>query len=138
MLLDLTITGPGMFSLKDLFELSIELDVKIETKIMFAFHPDIVFSPFAWPRHILDKHINSLLLYMEPRATHKQQTLISTLKEMKSRPTFQEQWPDTWHQAFKNGNNYQMKLNEIRNEKTTMLSIYSLDSELYNWWIENL
>ena len=55
MLLDLTITGPGMFALKDLFNLALELDVRIETKIMFAFHPDIVISPFAWPRHILDR-----------------------------------------------------------------------------------
>lgn len=134
MLLDLTITGPGMFSLKDLFDLSLELDVKIETKIMFAFHPDIVFSPFAWPRHILDRHIDELLSYMEPRATHKQSTLIRTLKEMKGRPTFSEQWPDIWKQGFKNGNNYQKKLDIIRNEKITLESIYSLDSELIDWW----
>ena len=47
MLFDLTITGSGMFSIKDLFDLSLELDVRIETKIMFAFHPDIIMSPFV-------------------------------------------------------------------------------------------
>lgn len=134
MLLDLTITGPGMFSLKDLFNLSLELDVKIETKIMFAFHPDIVFSPFAWPRHVLDKFIDDLLSYMEPKATHKQSTLIRTLKEMKTRPTFQEQWPDTWLREFRNGNNYQRKLDSIRNEKLTMEQIYSANEELSAWW----
>ena len=134
MLLDLTITGPGMFSLKDLFDLSLELDVKIETKIMFAFHPDIVFSPFAWPRHILDRHIDELLHYMEPKSTNKQVTLIRTLNEMKSRPTFQEQWPDIWKQSFKNGNHYQLQLDKIRNEKLTMLDIYAKDDELFNWW----
>lgn len=134
MLLDLTITGPGMFSLKDLFDLSLELDVKIETKIMFAFHPDIVFSPFAWPRHILDRHIDELLNYMEHKSTNKQATLIRTLNEMKSRPTFQEQWPDIWKQSFKNGNHYQLQLDKIRNEKLTMLDIYAKDDELFNWW----
>ena len=134
MILDLTITGPGMFSLKDLFDISLELDVKIETKIMFAFHPDIVFSPFAWPRHILDRHIDQLLEYIEPKSTHKQQTLVRTLKEMKLRQTFQEQWPDTWKQAFKNGNNYQHKLDVIRNEKITLEEIYKLDPKLYSWW----
>jgi len=138
MILDLTITGPGMFSLKDLFDLSLELDVKIETKIMFAFHPDIVFSPFAWPRNILDRHIDNLLSYIEPRATHKQFTLISTLKEMKHRPTFQEQWPDDWKLSLKHGTNYQRKLDSIRNEKITMETIYSSDPELHDWWRNNL
>jgi hypothetical protein len=138
MLLDLTITGPGMFSLKNLFDLSIELDVKIETKIMFAFHPDIVLSPFAWPRHILDRYIDELLDYIEPKATYKQETLIRTLKEMKHRPTFAEQWPDSYKQGFRNGKNYQTRLNAIRNDKTNLDTIYNLDSELYQWWTENL
>ena len=62
MLFDLTITGPGMFSIKDLFDLSLELDVRIETKIMFAFHADIV-----WPKHILNRHLDELLAYIEPK-----------------------------------------------------------------------
>lgn len=134
MILDLTITGPGMFSLKDLFDLSIELGVKIETKIMFAFHPDIVLSPFAWPRHILDRKIDELLEYIEPRATERQQTLVRTLKEMKNRPTFSEEWPDTYKKAFVNGKNYQLKLDKIRKESYNLDSIYSLDDDLYKWW----
>lgn len=134
MLFDLTITGPGMFSIKDLFDLSLELDVKIETKIMFAFHPDIVFSPFAWPRHILDKKIDELLFYIEPKATYKQNTLVSTLKEMKNRPTFAEQWPDTYLDEFKKGKHYQNQLDKIRNEKITIGDIYKHNTELYEWW----
>jgi hypothetical protein len=137
MLFDLTITGPGMFSLKDLFDLSLELDVRIETKIMFAFHPDIVFSPFAWPREILDRKINELLAYMEPIATHKQLTLINTLKEMLKRPTFAEQWPDKYKQAFKNGKGYQDRLDQIRQEQYRLEDIYKADDELYKWWTNN-
>jgi len=134
MLLDLTITGPGMFSLRDLFDLSLELDVKIETKIMFAFHPDIVFSPFAWPRDILDRHIDQLLEYMQPRATFKQQTLINTLKEMKNRPSFQELWPNEYKKGFINGKNYQLRLDQIRNDVINLDTIYKLDQDLYKWW----
>lgn len=134
MMIDLTITGPGMFSIKDLFDLSQELDVRIETKIMFAFHPDIVFSPFAWPRHILDRKVDELLAYMEPRATSHQETLINTLHEMKHRPTFAEQWPDTHEQQFKNGKAYQDKLDQIRQEQYRLEDIYKMDSELYDWW----
>jgi len=134
MLIDLTITGPGMFSLKELFDLSVELDVRMETKIMFAFHPDIVFSPFAWPRHILDRHIDDVLAYIEPRATHKQQTLVNTLIEMKTRPTFAEQWPDTATKEFFKGKGYQDRLDEIRDENITISEIYAVDTELFEWW----
>jgi hypothetical protein len=106
----------------------------METKIMFAFHPDIVFSPFAWPKHILHRHIDELLAYMEPRATWRQQTLINTLREMKNRPTFDEQFPDTHEQQFKNGKGYQDRLDQIRQEQFRLEDIYRNDDELYNWW----
>lgn len=139
MLLDLTITGPGMFSLKDLFDLSLELDVKIETKIMFAFHPDIVFSPFAWPRHILDKVVDDILEYIEPRATEKQQTLVKTLHEMKSRPTHQQTW-NNWLDASVRGRHHQKRISEIRKDREmgipTIEDIYEKHCpELYNWWM---
>ena len=134
MLLDLTITGPGMFSLKDLFDLSLELDARIETKIMFAFHPDIVMSPFAWPKHILNRKIDELLAYMEPLATHKQATLINTLRDMKQRSSFEEQWPDIHEQKFKDGKGFQDKLDRIRQEPLRLEDIYKADTELYDWW----
>jgi hypothetical protein len=134
MLFDLTITGPGMFSLKDLFDLSLALDVRIETKIMFAFHPDIVFSPFAWPRHVLDRHVDALLDYMLPKATHKQQTLIKTLQEMKNRLVFSEQWPDTHNEQFRNGRHYQKQLDDIRKDVVNISTIYAADPELLAWW----
>jgi hypothetical protein len=132
-LFDLTITGPGMFSLKDLFNLALKLDVRIETKIMFAFHPDIVLSPFAWPRHILDRKIDELLEYMEPRVTHKTNSLVMTLKDMKKRPTFQEQFPDAEEKFFQ-GRNWHRQLDTVRNESLKLEDIYKQDMELYEWW----
>jgi hypothetical protein len=117
-----------------LFDLSLELDVRIETKIMFAFHPDIVFSPFAWPRAVLDRHIDELLGYMEPKATRRQETLVKTLQAMKGRPTFAEQWPDTHDQQFKNGRHYQQQLDVIRKDAVNIETIYSRDPELLAWW----
>jgi hypothetical protein len=101
---------------------------------MFAFHADIVMSPFAWPRHILDRKIDELLDYMKPIATDKQATLINTLIEMKKRPTFAEQFPDTHEQEFKNGKDYQDRLDKIRQEKYRLEDIYKLDFELWLWW----
>jgi len=136
MLMDLTLTGPGMFDLKNFFNYALELDVKIETKRMFAFHPDIVFSPMAWPRHILDRIIKENLDYIVPRATHKQQTLIRELENMLVTPTFQEQWPDQAEASFFKGRNWQDKIADIRPDQPLRIEdIYKADSELYDWWM---
>lgn len=134
MLIDLTITGPGMFSLKELFDLSIELDVRIETKIMFAFHADIMFTAMAWPKHILHAVIDDVLDYVKPRATHKQGSLIATLESMKTRQTHQEAYPDVYHQAAKNGKGWIRQLEEIRKDEFTIEDIYAVNPELLTWW----
>ena len=136
MLMDLTLTGPGMFGLKEFFDYALALDVKIETKRMFAFHPDIVFSPMAWPRHILNRIVNDNLDYIRPRATPKQQTLVRELEAMLTTPTFQEQWPDEAEDSFFKGRNWQNKIAEIRRDETALRieDIYSSDVELLDWW----
>lgn len=136
MLMDLTLTGPGMFDLKNFFDYALELDVKIETKRMFAFHPDIVMSAMAWPRHILNRIIDENLEYIRPRATHKQQTLINELENMKVTPNFEEQFPNEHEDSFFNGRNWQDKIAQIRpKEKLTIQDIYAKDSELFDWWM---
>ena len=138
MIMDLTITGPGMFDLKNFLDYALELDVKIETKRMFAFHPDIVLSPMAWPRHILDEIVNDVLDYARPLVTEKQQTLIRELEGMLTAPTFQEQFPDTAEEQFFNGRGYQQILHNIRKDgedgRLTLGDIYRQHPELWLWF----
>jgi len=135
MKLDLTITAPGMFSLKELFDLSIELDVEIITKITFAFHPDIMWSPTSWPRDILNEMVDDILAYCESRATWKQRSFIGNLKALKdNRKTHEEEWPDTYKQSAKNGKSWVERLEQIRGGPTTMRSIYSSNPKLLAWW----
>lgn len=138
MIMDLTITGPGMFDLKNFLDYALELDVKIETKRMFAFHPDIVLSPMAWPRHILDEITNDILDYARPIVTEKQQTLIRELEGILESPTFQEQFPDTAQEQFFNGRNYQRIIHNIRkdgeNGRLTLGDIYRQHPELWMWF----
>ena len=61
-------------------------------------------------------------------------TLVNTLSEMKNRPTFAEQFPDTHEQQFKNGKGYQDRLDQIRQEQFRLKDIYRADPELYDWW----
>ena len=138
MIMDLTITGPGMFDLKNFLDYALELDVKIETKRMFAFHPDIVLSPMAWPRHILDEIVNDVLDYARPIVTDKQQTLIRELEGMLTAPTFQEEFPDTAEDQFFNGRGYQQIIHTIRkdgeNGRLTLGDIYRQHPELWMWF----
>lgn len=134
MIIDLTITGPGMFDLKNLFDLSLELDVRIETKIMFAFHPDIMFTAMAWPRNVLDEVIDDLLAYMVPKATHKQRSLVKTLEAMKQRQTHQEAYPEEYQQGAKNGKAWLTKMSDIRNDTYRIEDIYAAHLKLLEWW----
>ena len=133
MIIDLTITGPGMLSLKEIYDLSKELDVRIETKHMFAFHPGIVFSPRAWPRNVLNTYVDDLLAYMHD-AGPKQASLIGCLKSLKTQPNFEEEWPDTYHNAFIHGKKHHEGLDKIRNEKLTLGDIYATHDDLNKWW----
>jgi hypothetical protein len=136
MVLDLTITAPGMFSLKDLFDLSNELGVKIETKITFAFHPDIMWSPTSWPREVLNEVCDDILAYIRPRADEwRHGTLIANLEALKNtRKTHEEEWPDTFRQAAKNGKGWVHRLEQIRDAKLTLREIYSRNPKLLAWW----
>lgn len=136
MILDLTITSPGMFGLKELFDLSLELDVKLETKITFAFHPDIMWTPLSWPRDILNEVVDDILAYIEPRATWKQQTLIDNIKSLKTtRQTHEEAYPETFKQGCINGKSWVEYLEQLRpNTKLTLREIYSNNIRLLEWW----
>ena len=58
MVLDITFTSPGLFSMKDLFDLSLELNVKSYIKKTFAFDSSIIISPSMIPRTILNQIID--------------------------------------------------------------------------------
>jgi hypothetical protein len=136
MKLDLTITAPGMFSLKELFDLSLELDVEIITKITFAFHADIMWTPLSWPRDILNDVVDDILAYCVPRANHNHRSFISNLNALKdSRKTHQEEWPETYKVSRLNGKRWVENLEKIRIDTTlTMRDIYSTSPALLAWW----
>lgn len=135
MIIDLTITAPGMFGLKELFDLSLQHDVRIETKITFAFDPRLMWTPLSWPREVLDEVVDDLLEYIEPKATHKQQSLIDNLRSLKTRKTHAEAWPDTYAQEAVHGKRWVERIESWRpNTKLTMRDIYSNHPKLVEWW----
>ena len=123
MRLDYTITMPGLLELKNMFDLSRELDTEILTKVMFTFSNDEILSPLALPKELLHTIIDEALEYMEPRATRKQRALIEVLKNLKNRETFT---------ATKKGKERQDRIDKIRRQDIT--KILSRDKRILDWW----
>ena len=123
MRLDYTITMPGLLELKNMFDLSRELDTEILTKVMFTFSNDEILSPLALPKELLHTIIDEALEYMEPRATRKQRSLIDVIKNLKNRETFT---------ATKKGKERQERIDKIRRQDIT--KILAKDKRILDWW----
>ena len=125
MRLDYTLTMPGLLELKNMFDLSKELDTEILTKVMFTFSDEEILSPLALPKMLLHTIIDEALLYIEPRATRKQKALIDVLKNLKTRETFT---------ATQKGKQRQENIDKIRGQDIT--KILSRDERVLDWWTE--
>jgi len=123
MRLDYTITMPGLLELKNMFDLSQQLDTEVLTKVMFTFSEDEILSPLALPKELLHTIIDEALAYMEPRATKKQRALIDVIKNLKTRETFM---------PTKKGKLRQLWLDKIRKQDIT--KILSKDKRILEWW----
>jgi hypothetical protein len=128
---DVTLTTPGLFDLKNMFDCVSELGVKSYFKITFAFDPSVVMSPLCLPKDILEETVNELLEYMEPRVTPKTQVYIDTLKNLLTRPTFYESYPDA-EQGIKQGKRNIEFLESIRDCDVTFRSV--LNDRAKEWW----
>ena len=123
MRLDYTITMPGLLELKNMFDLSQELDAEILTKVMFTFSDEEILSPLSLPKELLHTIINEALEYIEPRATKKQRSLIDTLKTLKTRSVFV---------PTQKGKQRQERIDLLRNKD--IKKILERDQRVLKWW----
>ena len=123
MRLDYTITMPGLLELKNMFDLSQQLNTEVLTKVMFTFSDDEIMSPLSLPKELLHTIIDEALEYMEPRATSRQRALIDVIKNLKTRDTFT---------PTQKGKNRQLYLDKIRKQDIT--KILSKDKRILDWW----
>ena len=84
-------------------------------------------SPLALPRSLLEPWINELL----DNATGAMHDI---LVQLKSRPTFEEQWPDQYSAGLVKGKARVLKLESIRTQKTTMNQILQARPDVARWW----
>jgi len=127
MRIDFTLTLPGMFEIDNIMQLAKQLQVDVLAKVVFSFSPDIVMSPLALPRSVLDAWLAELI----PNATGAMQAVLTQLQ---SRPTFAEQWPDTYRAGLIKGKARIEKLESIRKDVYTMKDILANRPAVLEWW----
>ncbi len=128
MRLDFTLTLPGMFEVNNIQSLAQEYGVELLAKVVFSFSPDIILSPLALPQELLHNRLDQLI------ADSTTSVMRELLTQLKNRPTFEQQWPDTYQQALSNGKARVLQLEQIRQDTYTMSDILSQDKEIHGWW----
>lgn len=131
MRIDLTVTLPGIMDLHNISALANQFNTQLLTKVTFAFSPEIVMSPMCLPRHLLDTLVNDCLQHDQIR---KQTDLVSVLKHMLQRPTFQEMWPEEYTRGLCLGKARILELESRRKDSYTMSDILKYRPEIREWW----
>ena len=127
MRIDFTLTLPGMFEVGNITQLAQQLGVDVLAKVVFSFTPDIVMSPLALPRSLLDPWLDQLIAGTSG-------AMQSVLTQLKTRPTFEEQWPDTYQSGLVRGKKRILQLEKIRKDVYTINNILADRPDVLTWW----
>jgi len=129
MRIDFTLTLPGLFEVQNIQQLADEFDVDILAKVIFSFSPDIILSPLALPRDLLDRTVDRLTADLPAGALH------DVLQQLKRRPTFSEQWNHGEAAAqLAMGKRRIQQLERIRGDTYTLADILHEDPEIGAWY----
>jgi hypothetical protein len=133
MRLDFTLTTVGLFDLENIINLADELNVDLLSKVIFAFSPDILLSPLALPRNVLEPLLEDIQNRIKPRMTHRTKSLWDVLEHLKTRPTFEEQFPATYREEAIRGKAHLLKLENIRKDVNIKINDI-LTGDVLKWW----
>ena len=128
--IDFTLTLLGMFEVAKIAELARQEEVEVLAKVIFSFSPDIVMSPLALPRELLHPWVDEIISGISNNP------LKDILVQLKTRQTFEEQWPDEYKSAIARGKARILKLEQIRTQSITMTDILSSRPEVLKWWMQ--
>ena len=129
MRLDYTLTLPGMFDIVNMQKLANELDVEILAKVIFTFTPDIIMSPMALPRKVLNEMVDKRIAEMPLGPA-----LTDVLTQLKNRPNIEEQWPDEHKRGLRKGKRRMLTLESIRPNSICFRDIISSCPDTLAWW----
>lgn len=127
MRIDFTLTLPGLFEVSNIYQLAQQLQVDVLAKVVFSFTPDIIMSPLALPKELLHPWVDDQISTVGG-------ALRDILIQLKTRPTFAEQWPDTYQSGLIQGKRRIKQLEKIRGDVYTMKDILAQRPEILKWW----
>ena len=127
MRIDFTLTLPGLFEVANIQQLALDLGVDILAKVIFSFSPEIIMSPLALPRPLLDRKISEVI----PGTTG---ALRDVLNQLGTRPTFEEQWPDTYWAALGQAKQRMLRIEAVRGDTFTLRDCLATDAEILEWY----
>ena len=127
MRIDFTLTLPGLFEVQSIQQLADELGVDVLAKLIFSFSPEIIMSPLALPRPLLDRKISEII----PGTTG---ALRDMLNQLGTRPTFSEQWPETYLDTLARAKRRVVQIESIRGDTVTLGDILGQDAEIKEWY----
>ena len=125
--IDFTLTLPGMFEVTRIRQLAETYGVEVLAKVMFSFSPNIVMSPLALPRTVLEPWIDELVPQVDG-------ALRDMLTQLKTRQTFEEQWPESYQRGLASGRDRVLQLESIRTQRITMAEILAGRPAVLEWW----
>ena len=128
MRLDFTLTLPGLFEVANIYNLAKELDVDVLAKVVFSFSPDISMSPLLLPRELLHPWIDEILQSIDKGP------LQEMLDQLKTRPTFAEQWPAEWSAGLSKAKFTVDNLESHRRDSYRLEHILAQRPEVLKWW----
>jgi hypothetical protein len=128
MRIDFTLTLPGMFEIENIHRLAQELGVDVLAKVVFSFSPDISMSPLLLPRELLHPWVDEILQSIDKGP------LQEMLVQLKTRPTFAEQWPTEWQAGLRKAKFTVDNLEAYRQDTYTLEHILAQRPEVLTWW----
>lgn len=136
MVIDVTLTLPGMLDMKNLIDLALELGVKSYVKISFDFDPSAIMSPMCLPRELLDEICNELIEYEYTVGDHLTRVYSETFKNMLTRPTFAEKYGNSFPQGLVAGKQRYQRIADHRrdSENVTIEQIFRRNNKVAEWW----
>jgi hypothetical protein len=126
--MDFTLTTPGLFEVQAIQTLAQELGVDVLAKVVFSFSPDILMSPLALPRAVLDPWVDEIIAGLDSGA------LRDIMVQLKTRPTFAEQWPAEYQAGLSKGKRRILELERIRKDQYTFRDIMSQRADALEWY----
>lgn len=139
MVIDVTITLPGLLDMKSLMDLSADLGVKSYVKITFDFDSSVLMSPMCLPRNVLDPILYDLIDYEKKLNCDFTKVYRDIFENMLNRPTFQEKYPDTYLEGARRGKARLQSIAEFRkdgtnNQAVKIEEIFSRNPSVLEWW----